>query len=253
MRLARALTAIVGVVTLTLAGACSGPAGPNGQSGLITIVASPSFTDAINAMVHAYTSSYPGVQINTTFVDDAHMPDRVKAGPTPDVVVAESPQTLTNATITGSPAHFALGQLVMAVPKDNPKALHGLDDLRRPDVRVALCAADEPCGEVATAVLAAAQVPLPANAVTKPDVRSALDAVTSGTADVALVYRFDAQAASDTFITVELPSSGVALADLVAIVPANAPNSATAHGFLDYLVSPAVADVLTRDGFRPTA
>jgi molybdate transport system substrate-binding protein len=145
----------------------------------------------------------------------------------------------------------ARGQLVLAVPAANPKALRGLVDLARPDVRLALCRKSEPCGTVAAAVLDEAHIPVPAGAATEPDVRAALALVTGGSADAALVYRSDATLAGDAVATLELAESQAAMADFVAAVPAKATNPVAADAFLAYLAAPSTLDGLTRAGFRP--
>lgn len=218
-------------------------------AGELTIVASPSLTDAITGMVHAFTTTYPAVQIVTVFEPDSRIAERATQTPPPDLVVAEDPATLQSAGITDF-VPVARGQIVLAVQPDNPLVVRGLADLARPEVRVALCDPAEPCGEVTDRVLAAAAVTVP-TARFEPDVRSALRRVTEGSADVALVYRSDAVAAGEEVMTIEVPESAVALADFVAAVPPAAANPAVARTFLDYLVSSPVRDALTRDGFRP--
>lgn len=227
---------------------CSG-GGPPIPSGELTIVASPSLTDAITGMAHAFTTGYPAVRIVTVFEPDSRIAERAAQTPPPDLIAAEDPATLESAGVTEF-VHFARGQLVLAVPTDNPLTIRGLADLARPEVRVALCDPAEPCGAVTEQVLAAAEVTVPTPQF-EPDVRSALRHVTEGTADAALVYRSDAVAAGEVVMTIEVPESSVALADFVAAVPPDAPNAAMARVFLDYLASEPVREALTRDGFRP--
>lgn len=238
------------VCVAALLTACSG-SGPETQAGILTIFAPPSMTQAVAGMANAYSGSYPGVGFQTVFEPDSVLAQRVADGASPDLLLAEDPATLVAAGVTTAPAHFARGQLVLAVPTANPARLSQLADLARPGVRIALCTGDEPCGRVAEVVLAAAQVALAGGALREPDVRSALRHVTDGTADVALVYRSDALAAGDAVRVVEVPESVAALADFVAVVPDRAPMPDVARKFLDYLTSPGVRDALTANGFRP--
>jgi molybdate transport system substrate-binding protein len=224
-----------------------GPAPPSGQ---LTIFASPSLTDVMGELVDAFTGTYPAVRIVTVFEPDSALAQRAAAGPMPDLIAAEDPATLLAAGATGTPVRFAQGQLVLAVRAGAPPAAGGLADLARPGLRVAVCDPVEPCGRVASAVLAAAQVDLGGNALLEPDVRSALRHVTDGTADAALVYRSDARVVETTVLTIEVATSATALAQFVAVVPAGAGNPVVARTFLDYLASPDVAGALTRRGFR---
>jgi molybdate transport system substrate-binding protein len=244
----RRVAMVAALLLLVLTG-CTGGPGPN-MMGVLTIVASPSLTDAITGMAKAFMGTYPGVRVDTVFAPDSAIADG-SAAPPRDLVVAEDPATLTTAGITGEPKPFAVGQLVLAVRKQSLATVRGLEDLAKPGVRVAVCAATEPCGKVTAAVLAAAQVTLGDNAVEEPDVRSALHHVTEGTADAALVYRSDAIGAGDQVITVELAVAGAAVAHFAAAVAVHAPNPGVAQVFLDYLTSEPVRAALVTDGFGP--
>jgi molybdate transport system substrate-binding protein len=250
MRRARWRVLLPVLIGAALAGCGTG--GANVTSGQLTIYTTPALADTVGAMTHAFTTTYPAVRLQTVVEPDAQMPQHIAQGPTPDVIVAEDPATLTAAGVADAPVHFAQGQLVIAVRADDPAPVRGLADLGRPDIRVALCAPEQPCGNVAAALLAAAQV-TPAGPILEPDVRSALAHVTDGTAQAALVYRFTAEAAGDAVHTVEVPQSGAKLADLVAVVPARTTNAAVARSFLDYLASEPVREVLIGKGFTPPA
>lgn len=232
--------------------ACTGGRNTPG-SGTVTILASTSLTDVLTGMTTAYSGTYPGVRFQTTFLPDSQLAQRASEGPAPDIIAAEDPATLTAAGATGTPVHFARGQLVIAVPTGNPARVSDLADLVRDDVRLAVCEPEQPCGRLAEVVLAAAQLTVPGGALREPDVRTVLSRVTDGSADAALVYRSDARFAGDTVASIETPLAGVALADFVAVIADGASSPRTAQGFLDYLASPAVRDALIRDGFRPPA
>lgn len=245
----RRVAMVAALLLLVLTGCTGVGPGPN-MSGALTIVASPSLTDAITGMAHAFMGTYPGVRVDTVFASDSDIANG-SAAPARDLVVAEDPATLTTAGIAGEPVPFAVGQLVLAVRKESMGTVGGLEDLDKPEVRVAVCAASEPCGQVAAAVLAAAQVTLGANAVEEPDVRSVLRHVTEGTADAALVYRSDAISAGDQVIAIELAVAGAAVAHFAAAVARDAPNPGVAQVFLDYLTSEPVRAALVADGFGP--
>ncbi len=240
------------ILMLFLGGtACNSDARQPGMSGTLAILASTSLTEVFGSMARNFSTTYPAVRVEVTFAPDSDIARRIAAGPAPDLVATEGSGPLAALGPSSPPLHFARGQLVLAVPADNPKALRGLSDLSRPDVRLALCVQSEPCGAVADSVLQAASLSVPVGATTTSDVRAALAHVTDGTADAALVYRSDARLAGDAVATLELPESIAAMADFVAVVPASAPNPQAADAFLAYLGSPATLDGLTRAGFRP--
>jgi len=242
---------LAAVAAVAVAAAGCG-AGGNVAGGELTIYTTPGLAATLGELTHAFTSTYPAVLLQTVTEPDAQMPGHIAQGPAPDLITAEAPATLKAAGASDAPVHFAQGQIVIAVRADNPTPVTDLADLAQPGVRVALCAAEQPCGAVAAAVLATTQVSL-TDASYEPDVRSALNDVTNGTADAALVYRFTAEAAGDAVHTVEIPQSSTSLADLVAVIPSGARNAGVAKTFLDYLASQPVQETLVARGFSPPA
>lgn len=224
--------------------------GGSGMTGTLTVFASPSLSNAIGGMAAAYTSTYPGIRIDTVFEPDSQLARRVRDGQTPDLLVAADESTLTAAGITAAPVHVASGQLVIAVRVGNPARVGGLADLARPDLRVALCGSQEPCGRAAEALLASAQVTLGQTALREPDVRSTLRHLLEGTADAAIVLRSDALLATEHVIMIEVPGAETTRLHFVAVVPDNAPAATLARGFLNYVTSQPVADSLSSMGFR---
>ena len=97
-------------------------------------------------------------------------------------------------------------QLVIAVPKGNPKGITGLADLTKPGLKVALCAEQVPCGAAAKKALDAAGVKL-TPVTLEQDVKAALSKVKLGEVDAALVYRTDAKAAAADVDGIEFPES----------------------------------------------
>jgi molybdate transport system substrate-binding protein len=240
------------MLVATLSG-CAGPEPPPLLSGTLTLFASTSLTEAITSMANGFETAYPMVDVELSFAADSELARRSAAGPAPDLLVVEGPAPLAGAGPTGPAVVFARNQLVLAVAANNPKGVLRLADLNRADIRVALCADTEPCGTVATSVLAAGHVPLPANAAKVADVRSALTQVRDGTADAALVYRSDARLAGDTVATIEFPESRAALAEYQAAIPTAASNPRAAEAFQAYLASPTTLDALTNGGFQPSS
>jgi molybdate transport system substrate-binding protein len=114
---------------------------------------------------------------------------------------------------------------------------------------VARCAPTQPCGHVADALLAAAGVQLAAP-ILVDDVRSALDLVSHGQADVAMVYRTDAQQAQDTITAVEFPESSQAIADFQAATLTRATNPDAAKAFVEFLGSGSAQATLSGHFFQ---
>ena len=113
---------------------------------------------------------------------------------------------------------FVKNQLVIAVPKGNPKGIKGLADLTKAGVKVALCAEQVPCGAAAKKALAAADVTI-TPVTLEQDVKAALSKVKLGEVDAALVYRTDAKAATSDVDGIEFPESAGAINDYPIVGP----------------------------------
>ena len=139
-------------------------------------------------------------------------------------------KTVTDAgNAEGTPVVFVKNQLVIAVPKGNPKGIAGLSDLTKPGLKVALCAEQVPCGAAAKKALDAANVTL-TPVTLEQDVKAALAKVKLGEVDAALVYRTDAKSAASDVDGIEFPESAGAINDYPIVVLKNAPNKAGAAG-----------------------
>ncbi len=240
------------IMALLLGGAgCTGDSRQPGMGATLTVFASTSLTEVFTSMANGYSTAYPAVRVNLTFGPDSDLARRSAAGPAPDLIALEGQAPIAAAGPTSPPVLFARNQLVLAIPAENPKGVRALADLNRPDIRLALCAESEPCGTVAAAALAEAQVPVPATAIHVTDVRAAMAQLRDGHVDVALVYRSDARLAGDPVATLEFAQSQAALAELYAAIPSAAQNPLAANAFLAYLTSPSTLDGLTHAGFRP--
>jgi molybdate transport system substrate-binding protein len=194
-------------------------------------------------LVFQFTTAHGGVKVQVSYGPDV----RGTAQPG-DVALVEGASALAGVQ-AGSPTVFAHDQLVLAVPLGDPLALGSVPDLARPGLRVARCAPAQPCGQVADSLLTAAGVALAAP-ILVDDVRSALDLVIQNKADVALVYRTDAQQAQDTITAVEFPESSQALAQFQAVTLTRATNPEAAKAFVDFLVTGPAQDTLSGHFFQ---
>lgn len=234
------------VVLLTLLASCSDDRTPTAPGGIVRVVASAALADAFAALAHDFETRQPGVKVELIVDADTALPGRAGAA---DIVAFQG--TIPATQVAGSPVPLARDQLVLAIPADNPLALSSLADLTRPEVRVALCVATEPCGATTAAVLTAAGVTV-TTPVVGPTVRAALADLLAGTADAALVYRSDVRHNEDV-ATLEFPESSTSVATFWVARSATAPNQGMADLLLAFLTSPAARDTLTAAGFLPPA
>ncbi|MEV6521590.1 molybdate ABC transporter substrate-binding protein [Longispora sp. NPDC051575] len=257
MRLVRMLT-VATVAALALAG-CGGAddkpaATPTGGkvTGTVTVLAAASLTESFTAIGKEFEAANPGVKVTFSFGASSTLATQIVNGAPADVFAAASPATMkqvTDANLAVSPTVFAKNQLVIAVPKGNKAGVRTIEDLAKPNLKVALCAAQVPCGAAATKALAAANVKV-TPVTLEADVKAALTKVRLGEVDAALVYRTDAQAAAADVEAIEFTASAQAVNDYPIVAVTKAPNSAGATAFVTYVLSDKARAILTKAGFQ---
>jgi molybdate transport system substrate-binding protein len=236
------------------AGASSGSASSSaGVTGTVTVFAAASLTESFTQIGKDFEAANPGSTVTFNFAGSSALATQINQGAPADVFASAAPenmQTVTDAgNGAGAPTTFVKNQLVIAVPKGNPKGIKGLADLGRSGVKVALCAEQVPCGAAATKALGAANVKI-TPVTLEQDVKAALSKVKLGEVDAALVYRTDAKVASSDVDGIEFPESARAINDYPIIVLRDAPNKAGAQAFVAYVLSDKGKSVLGRAGFQ---
>jgi len=259
---ARLLAAVALTAMLASTAACGGddtastPSGGSssaGVSGSVTVLAAASLTESFNQIGKDFEAANPGIKVTFSYGGSSGLAQQITSGAPADVFAAASPATMKTVTdagdATGTPATFVKNQLVIAVPKGNPKGISALAALAKPDLKVALCAKEVPCGAAAVKALAAANVKV-TPVTLEQDVKAALAKVKLGEVDAALVYRTDAKAAAADVDGVEFPESAQAINDYPIVALKGAPNPAGAAAFVAYVQSAPALKVLTDAGFQ---
>lgn len=222
-------------------------------TGDITVFAAASLTESFTQIGKDFEAANPGTKVTFNFAGSSALATQINQGAPADVFASAAPANMKTVTDAGNgdgtPTTFVKNQLVIAVPKGNPKGIAGLADLTKSGVKVALCAEQVPCGAASTKVLAAADVKL-TPVTLEQDVKAALSKVTLGEVDAALVYRTDAKAASSNVDGVEFPESADAVNDYPIVALKDAPNPAGAQAFIAYVLSDKGLTVLNQAGFQ---
>ena len=257
----RAATMAVAAAVSFAAGACGSNApstpGPSttttGVTGNITVFAAASLTESFTQIGKDFEAANPGSKVVFNFGASSSLATQINEGAPADVFASASPATMKTVTdagnADGTPAVFVKNQLVIAVPKGNPKGITTLADLAKPDVKVALCAEQVPCGAAAKKALQAAGVTV-TPVTLEQDVKQALSKAKLGEVDAALVYRTDAKAAAADVDGIEFPESASAINDYPIAVLKSASNEAAARAFVSYISSAPAKAVLSHAGFQ---
>lgn len=238
--------------------ACSADPSANGAGGSsseITVFAAASLTEAFTELGRQFEAAAPGRKVTFSFGPSSGLATQIISGAPADVFAAASDPTMARVVDAGlatSPAVFARNSLQIAVPPSNPAGIDDLGDLDDPGVKVVLCQEQVPCGAAATATLAKAG--LTVTAVSREaDVKAVLTKVALDEADAGLVYVTDVLSAGGDVVGVEIPTDRNTSTDypIAALTRdgADPAKQATAHAFVDFVLSGAGRAVLARAGF----
>jgi len=231
----------LGAAVLLLAGCAAAPAQDSGSS-TVTVFAAASLTEVFAEVAEAFTAEHPGVEVVFSFGGSSGLAAQIEGGAPADVFAAaneESMGGLDGATV------FATNTLEIATPPGNPGAVDGLDDLARPELAVALCAAEVPCGAAAEMVLAAAGVTASVDTY-EQDVRAVLTKVELGEVDAGLVYRTDVISAGDSVEGIEFAEADLAVGRYPIVALSD---SEAAAAFVAFVLSPSGQRILGSAGF----
>ncbi|WP_432844034.1 molybdate ABC transporter substrate-binding protein [Dactylosporangium sp. CA-092794] len=233
--------------------AASGSATSTGVTGTVNVFAAASLTESFTKIGKDFEAANPGSTVKFNFAGSSALATQINQGAPADVFASAAPANMKTVTDSGNgdgtPTTFVKNQLVIAVPKGNPKGIKGLADLIKPGVKVALCAEQVPCGAAAKKALDTAGVKL-TPVTLEQDVKAALSKVKLGEVDAALVYRTDAKAAAGDVEGVEFGESANAINDYPIVALKNAKNAAGAKAFVAYVLSDKGKAVLTEAGFQ---
>ena len=252
LRMSRLLVALV--LGLTACGGATAPAAGNGElSGTVTVFAAASLADVLPELGERFEAAHPGVDVVFSFGSSTALAQGVTAGAPADVYVSASAEAMEVVTgrgeADGSPVVLARNALQLAVPAGNPGGVSGLEDLADPDLTVALCAEQVPCGRAALQLLEAAGVTAAPDTL-EQDVKAALSKVVLGEVDVALVYRTDVRAAGEAVEGIGVPGAQAASNAYLAVPLRSADDPRAARAFVDLLASPVGRDALVDAGFQ---
>jgi molybdate transport system substrate-binding protein len=231
----------------------SSASGAPAATGPITVFAAASLTESFTQIGKDFEAANPGATVTFSFAGSSALATQINQGAPADVFASAAPanmKTVTDAgNADGTPTTFVRNQLVIAVPKGNPKNITTLAGLAQPGVKVALCAPQVPCGAAAQKALQSANVSV-TPVTQEQDVKAALSKVTLGEVDAALVYRTDAKAAASDVDAVEFPESANAINDYPLVALKDAPNPQAAAAFVAFVQTEPAIKVLTDAGFQ---
>jgi molybdate transport system substrate-binding protein len=164
---------LVAALLLSLAG-CATSTAPQRET--VTVFAAASLTDAFEQIAEDFEDANPGVDIVLSFGGSSALAAQIAEGAPADVFASASTEYLDGAV-------FATNRLAIAGDAE-------LADFANPDLAIALCAVEVPCGAAAAAMLEREGV-IPSVDSYEQDVRAVLTKVELGEVDAGIVYVSD--------------------------------------------------------------
>lgn len=228
---------------------------PGGTAtGAITVSAAASLTTAFETIGENFRKANPGVTgVTFNFDGSSTLVTQIQGGAPADGFASADEKNMAKLTdadlVDGTPQVFARNQLIIVVKQGNPKRIETLADLATAGT-ISLCGAEVPCGKYADEILAAANVTIPTDKITRgQNVKATFAAVAEGDADAGIVYVTDV--IGDKVEGVKIPDAQNAFATYPIGVVKASKNPATMRAFIAYLLSPAGQDVMKANGFLP--
>src|SRR4051794_23392223 len=225
----------------------------DGLSGTLTVFAAASLTDVFGELGDRLEKANPGLDVQFNFAGSSALATQITQGAPVDVFASANPaqmKLVTDAGLqAGDPAIFTENVLEIAVPKGNPGHVTGLADFAKPDLTLAVCAPQVPCGAAAQQVFKAAGITAVPD-TEEEDVKAALTKVQLGEVDAALVYATDVRAAGSDVTGIPFPEAEQAINKYPVATLKAAPNPEAAKAFLALVRSDAGQKALTAAGFR---
>ncbi len=222
-----------------------------GLSGTVTVFAAASLTGSFAKIGAAFEAANPRLKVRFNFGGSSALAQQIVSGAPADVFAAASPATMKTVVTAGeamAPQVLARNRLVIAVPATNPGKVSGLADFADPELAIALCAEQVPCGAAAAKAFSSAEITAAPDTL-EQDVTAVLSKVRLGEVDAALVYRTDVLASAGDVQGIAFPEADEAVNDYPVAALTSAPNASAAAAFVAYVLSPEGQRVLADAGF----
>ncbi|MEL4151996.1 molybdate ABC transporter substrate-binding protein [Corynebacterium bovis] len=221
-------------------------------TGTVTVFAAASLRPVGDTLVAAFRAAHPDAQVEVNYGGSSALVRQIDDGAPADLFISADRRTmdtaLTRRDFSGAdPVDVASNRLVLAVPRGNPGHVTAVRDL--PGHRVAVCAREVPCGDLAGKALADAGVTLD-DPSEEANVSAVATKVSTGQVDAGFIYSTDARALADEGVTAtDIP--GVEANVYPAALTTRGRDNATARAFRDWMRGPEAQRILADHGFSP--
>jgi molybdate transport system substrate-binding protein len=228
----------------------------------LTVFAAASLQKPFTEIGQAFEQTQPNVSVSFNFAGSQQLAQQLTEGAPADVfasanqkqlqVVAEAGRLIPEAAQV-----FALNQLVVIVPAENPAQISTVNDLARPNLKIVLAAKEVPVGQYALDFLSRAtftptyEADVLQNVVSyEESVRGVLSKVALGEADAGVVYTSDVSGAEAEVLQLEIPAALNVVAEYPLAPLADSERPELAAQFVAFVRSTEGQTILQKYGFR---
>ena len=223
-------------------------------SGNITVFAAASLTDSFNEIGAAFTQANSQAKATFSFDASSALVQQINQGAPADVFASADQANMDKLTKAGNngtaPVVFATNRLGIIIGPGNPKAITGVQDLGKSDLKVVLCAPEVPCGAYAKQILDGAGVTAKPASL-EQNVKGVVTKVTAGEADAGIVYVTDIAAAGSKAAGVDIPTDINVIAQYPIASTKTSTNAAVDQGFINFVLGSQGQAILKKYGFLP--
>lgn len=218
----------------------------------IVVFAAASLKSAFTKLGDRFQTDNPGTTVEFSFAGSSELATQLTQGATADVFASADTAQMDIVEKAGLlaqyPTNFASNTLVIVTAPGNPKRVGSFGDLTKPGVSVVVCQQKVPCGSATRRIEDATGIRL-SPVSEELSVTDALNKVTTGQADAALVYVTDAISAGSKVATVTFPEASGAVNVYPIALLKHAPQVALAHKFLAMVTGETGQQILDQSGF----
>jgi len=251
---AAASAGLIALAALALGGCARDDGGSGAARQAVVVYAASSLGDAFEEIAGEFMRANAGVEVRLNLGGSAALAEQLVQGAPGDVFAAANEETMAAVVDAGlvpdEAVVFASNTLELAVPPGNPGGVSGLADLARPELAIALCAPEVPCGAASGILLDRAGVVAQPDTL-EQDVRAALTKVQLGEVDAALVYRTDVRQAGAAVEGIEVAGAADVVNRYPIAVLRDAGGPDAARAFVEFVRSARGMAILEEAGFAP--
>lgn len=243
-----------------------------GESVELIVFAAASLTETLNAIAQDYSAENPGVTFSFNFDSSGTLKTQIQEGADCDLFISAGQKQMNQLDITASADVNTEGldfvdsdsrvdllenKVVLCVPEGSDKGIDSFDalaeHLKAGDILFCMGNSDVPVGQYTQKILAYygldEEALAAAGVITYgSNVKEVTTQVSEGSVDAGVVYCTDAYSAGLTPVD-EATKEMCGQVIYPAAVLKNAPHADAAKAFLDYLRTPAAAEVFEGVGF----